>query len=95
MKRVTAWMSTVRPGDAIAMTSFGIVVSIRFGGALRFFAAADVSSAPSFGATTTLLLPCGVPVNAERREPGVLRQRAADLVHDVRPDVAVFVEAAG
>ena len=60
--------------------------------ACRFFAAADVSCA-ALGATTTLLLPCGVPVNDERREPRVLRQRAADLVDDVRPDEAVFVEA--
>ena len=53
---------------------------MRFGGLFAFFAAADVSCAV-FGAATTLLLPCGVPVKATRREPRVLRQRAAHLVH--------------
>ena len=80
------------PETRIVMTSFGITVSMRFGGWLRFLRGGRRVLA-AFGVTTTLLLPCGVPVNADAGEPRVLRQRAADLVHDVRPDVPVFVDA--
>ena len=90
MKRVSAWMSTVRPDDA---NRDRVAAGSRCRGASARLPSCAADVRPVFGVATTLLLPCGVPVNASVREPRVLRQRAADLIHDVRPDEAIFVEA--